>query len=1042
VTRFRQPVPSLTGGVSQQPPSIRLSNQAEASTNTFTDVVEGLTKRHPMEHVAKINSDQVEDETFVHAINRDATERYIVLIRPNKVEVVDALTGDVLPVHGPTAPFTADFGYLWEGLLDNNELNDPENFIFSSTDWAAQGGNPLTAVALPSETPPAEVLYTGALDPQRLSVDGIGTIAVYGQPLATPGVSIDAKQCISCFFKLSDDAGNESDTIRLEFIENDGVTTQLWHDFDIDISTGEITVGAPPAAAANTPGTVGVDRYSGGWYRCYIGVESSEHGTLTTGAVTNGDVRIHVRPSASPANKSVIAWGAHWAQGTLTPPPYAHIQADVGEFRATTIADTTIVLNGKRKVHRGLTTQEAWPDDNTDEALVFIKQGGIADAHYEIKIKLEGGSEDVFEYTTSNSATQSTSPDAQADDDIAESLRADMVASGYTVTREGSTLHIKIQGSSPIETLTVTDSGFGALIGKVHREVEVVTDLPAIAPEGYYVKVVGAANESELDDFWVEFNPEEGEDFGNGFWKEVAEPGSQISLDPATMPHKLTRMQDDSVGTVTGTADQIYFEWAPIDWTDRIAGDDLTNPFPSFVSNSFSDQRTINDVFFFQNRLGFLSDQNVILSEASGFFNFFRITTAAFVESDVVDVQAAHTRVSILNSAAPFNQQLILFSDRTQFILSGSPSINARNVSIRAALEFENYANTPAIATGRSVFFAYPRSGFSGVRELFQDSEVTLTADDVAQAIPRFIKGVATRIAASTLADMLVLQSDDDKSELYTYKFFWQNQERRQSAWVRWRIEDDEAEVVGIEWVENELYLVIQRDEGVFLEKMEVSSAIADEGASYTTHLDRRLKDTDTGVSSVYDPVTDQTTITIPYNVATGATMRVYTRNTASTNGGLAKQVASAPAGGASVVVEGDVTGTDLWIGQTFTATHKFSRPFVRQQTARGTLSPVAAVNSHRAIAFTVLYRDTSDFVVKIEPENRPAGEKRFNSALVGGTTIGELSLQSGRLRTGILFPASKVDVSIESSSGLPFKLQSAEWEVSFDGSGSQLGAV
>jgi hypothetical protein len=55
------------------------------------------------------------------------------------------------------------------------------------------------------------------------------------------------------------------------------------------------------------------------------------------------------------------------------------------------------------------------------------------------------------------------------------------------------------------------------------------------------------------------------------------------------------------------------------DWDKRTVGDvTKTNPMPSFVG------RTINDVFFHRNRLGFLSDESMILSRSGLYFNFFR----------------------------------------------------------------------------------------------------------------------------------------------------------------------------------------------------------------------------------------------------------------------------------------------------------------------------------------------------------------------------------------------------------------------------------
>ena len=49
-------IPNLIGGVSQQPEVLRLQNQGSEQENGFSGVVEGLKKRPPTNHVAKISS--------------------------------------------------------------------------------------------------------------------------------------------------------------------------------------------------------------------------------------------------------------------------------------------------------------------------------------------------------------------------------------------------------------------------------------------------------------------------------------------------------------------------------------------------------------------------------------------------------------------------------------------------------------------------------------------------------------------------------------------------------------------------------------------------------------------------------------------------------------------------------------------------------------------------------------------------------------------------------------------------------------------------
>ena len=74
-------------------------------------------------------------------------------------------------------------------------------------------------------------------------------------------------------------------------------------------------------------------------------------------------------------------------------------------------------------------------------------------------------------------------------------------------------------------------------------------------------------------------------------------------------------------GTVNGVADSIYFILKTVPWEERTVGDDTINPFPSFANydeTEFTDGLfVINDIFFHNNRLGFISDENVILSSAA-----------------------------------------------------------------------------------------------------------------------------------------------------------------------------------------------------------------------------------------------------------------------------------------------------------------------------------------------------------------------------------------------------------------------------------------
>ena len=81
-------IPNLVQGISQQPEILRLNSQATSQVNGFSSVVEGLKKRPPTNYVAKLTSSSLSN-AYIHTINRDSSERYIVVITNGALSVYD-----------------------------------------------------------------------------------------------------------------------------------------------------------------------------------------------------------------------------------------------------------------------------------------------------------------------------------------------------------------------------------------------------------------------------------------------------------------------------------------------------------------------------------------------------------------------------------------------------------------------------------------------------------------------------------------------------------------------------------------------------------------------------------------------------------------------------------------------------------------------------------------------------------------------------------------------------------------------------------------
>ena len=298
------------------------------------------------------------------------------------------------------------------------------------------------------------------------------------------------------------------------------------------------------------------------------------------------------------------------------------------------------------------------------------------------------------------------------------------------------------------------------------------------------------------------------------------------------MPHVLIRTADGnfrftqvdgSTYTISGTSYDVPA------WGERICGDIDSVPDPTFIG------RKINDIFFHRNRLGFLSDENVIMSRAGEFYEFFPETITQTLDTDPIDVASTHTKVSILRHAISFDEELLLFSDQTQFVLTGGATLTAENISINVTTEFETDKNVKPVGAGSNVYFGFNKGNFTGVRELFIASDTdTKQADDITANVPKYIPANVFKLTSATTENILVALSSDEDNALYVYQYYVSQNRRLQSAWHKWTYGSSSTDsILNIDFIENELFIINERSDGVYLEKIDVSPALTDTGESY-----------------------------------------------------------------------------------------------------------------------------------------------------------------------------------------------------------------
>tara|TARA_B100000287_G_scaffold435327_1_gene503094 strand:+ start:3795 stop:6170 length:2376 start_codon:yes stop_codon:yes gene_type:complete len=668
------------------------------------------------------------------------------------------------------------------------------------------------------------------------------------------------------------------------------------------------------------------------------------------------------------------------------------------DFVAMTVADYTFILNKDKTTAMAGTTSPA----KIEQAVYSVLQG-VADTKYSVTI--DGT---TYNYTTGSSTTST------------ETIRDGLFSAvgsptNITCTKIGNSSFSIVKSTG---TLTVSASdGYGDDASQIVADtVQTFSDLPSPAIDNMIVEVTGD-NSNQFDNYFVKYSS------SKDAWVETVKPAIKTTIDNTTMPHVLIRTADGNfrftqVDGSTYTISSTDYD-VPA-WGTRVAGDLTSAPDPTFIG------RKLNDIFFHRNRLGFVADENVIMSRAGEFYEFFPETVVTVLDTDPLDVASTHSKVSILRHVVSFAEELLLFSDHTQFMLTGGTTLTAKNVAINVATEFEIDKHVKPVGSGNNVFFAFPKGNFTGFREFFvEDTTDVKKADDITANVPKYIPSNVFKIAVATNENVVVALSSSEQNSLFIHQFFSAEQKKLQSAWHKWTFGASATEtILGMDFIENLLYLVIQRSDGVYLESLDISPAVVDTSASYLTHLDRKISNSTSGVSESYNSGTNQTTITIPYTKTN--TLSLVGASTGSNTAG--QEIAIVSQSGTSVVVSGDITSYDYYIGEDYTFKFTFSQQFM--QIADTTGSRIATKEGRLQIRnWSVSYNDTAYFTTKVEPVGRSASNSTFTGTVVGSGLAGTVNLEDGDYTFAVQSENDKLTVTLENNSHLPSNFINASWE-------------
>ena len=312
------------------------------------------------------------------------------------------------------------------------------------------------------------------------------------------------------------------------------------------------------------------------------------------------------------------------------------------------------------------------------------------------------------------------------------------------------------------------------------------------------------------------------------------------------------------------------------------------------------------------------------------------------------------------------------------------------------------------------------------------------TSEEVTSSVPRFLPGNLCSLVATAAEEAAYVVSKDQPTRLYGYKFLFEGDKKLQSAWGYWETNGGKS-IIGIDMVDSDLYLVVQYSNGVYLERVVTRPESVDAGTQVELLLDRKATEASCTVALTTPAGLDtQSTITLPYPIDTAnAQMAVVGRFYAGNSlmhGQAVQIISSTAAGGAggmgTLTVRGDLTAAKFYVGETYNMLYEFSAQFLKEQPPGGGMAVVAGPKLQLR-TWTVVFDKTSAFNLRVTPRGRDAMTYPYTGLELGDQEIalGELALRTSKFRVPVMAQNIEAKVEITSSSPLPCRIQSAEWE-------------
>jgi hypothetical protein len=974
MSTISQRIPNLLLGVSQQPDKLKFPGQVREASNVFPDYALGLLKRPGGKFEAELYDAEARGRWF--PILRDENEKYVCQYdtTDGQFRIWSLIDGKPRAVDmGTTAATGQPSGCNITNL--KSDL-DTYNTAQSTTDTELE------------DLHEAQADFQKANDGQTATKESLFDVDVVYKN------------------------GYYEETLKsgvLERIDNGQRIVK-----DAGTNAGSIAKGAamPTGYALGNERTDDYPWFKRDGYRVYE-VEKDVAATHTSGQLTTATTDMGTAQTAyddavsdeSTEKGDYDSEVTACAIGSANIPTDAYLaDAEPEDIEILTINDYTFVLNKNKTTAMKSTTSAA----QANEAFVVIRTVAY-NADYKVTVNS----------TVNTHSTPDTVSGATTDAGTIAAALATAIdsMSGITATQVGPGIYI-----SGTSAFTISTSGSSSEEGlfAFQDQINLASRLPNQCENGYIVRVTNS-DDVNADDVYVEFKTSNNAARGVGVWEETIGPGLKFEIDETTMPHQLVRQANG------------IFKYEPVDWSDRLVGDNDTNPIPSFIG------KKINNMFFYRNRLGLLSNEAVIMSRAGDYFNFFANSSQVVAADDPIDLQATSVRPVSLNYTLSTSVGLIVFGPNEQFILSTDADVlSPTTTKINTISTFECDPSVDAVAVGTAQAFISKSNLYSKLFVMLNiQKEAAASIDEATQNVPEYVPSdIDTMVSSPAMSIISLGKAGSDT--VYQHRFFIQGDNRVQT-WYKWKLTGD----LRLQFFDKTTYYAVTSSgSNVYLTSYDLTQASE---SGYLTLPTGEKTDVCLDMFNInpyrsYSSSTKKTTVTLPFDHIAGKKLAVVAIGTyigdaisaTSEAEGSVFYFEDSNISSNQVTLDGDYRGRDLVIGYVYDMSVELPTLYATEtQGQRSVADSTADLILHRIKVSTGL---SGPVTYKVDITGRDSWSNVVNVTLPNTYVLNNVNLAASATHDVPIYQRNEnLTIKIIGDTPFPISLLNIVWEGNYN---------